>query len=108
MTTSTSRSAAGPRDDSLAESIAQLSLAQALQDVEVANSRVIDLTERLTGVLAELHALRVRVGELEHRGVAGLYRGSGTITSRAIVVTKAVARAVLPLKTRVWLRSQLR
>lgn len=45
--------------------IDRLSLAQALHDVDVANARVVDLTQRLIGAGRELAALREELASLQ-------------------------------------------
>jgi hypothetical protein len=91
----------------ITESIDRLSLEQALLDVEVANARVIDLTERLTAATAELRFLRQQmsttaVAPSRHTGLAG------SIRRMVAGPVKAIARAVLPLEVRVRLRAMLR
>lgn len=93
-------------DQPVAESLDRLSLEQALRDVEVANARVVDLTARLTTSHAELRELRTQVAELQRRGASGLSLAG--VRQRAVGPVKAVARAVLPLSLRTWLRAQLR
>jgi hypothetical protein len=92
---------------SITETIDRLSLEQALLDVEVANARVIDLTERLTAATAELRSLRQQVSTVPvaPSGPAGL---SASIRQMVAGPIKAVARAVLPLEVRVRLRAMLR
>jgi len=93
--------------DTVGDSIDRLSLQQALLDVEVANARVIDLTERLTASNAELRALRAQVTIAAQPQVAG----TGFTTSLRQLVAgpiKAVAHAVLPLDVRIRLRAMLR
>jgi hypothetical protein len=71
-----------PTDDtSLREEIDRLSLEQALRDFEVANARVVDLTQRLISAndkvveqQTELDRLRVELAEL--RAVHNAMRGS--------------------------------
>ena len=90
----------------ITETIDRLSLEQALLDVEVANARVIDLTERLTTATAELRALRQQVSTV---AVAPSGRGlAGSIRRMVAGPVKAVARAVLPLDVRIRLRAMLR
>ena len=93
--------------DTAGDIIDRLSLQQALLDVEVANARVIDLTERLTASNAELRALRAQFTMSAQPPVAG----SGfTASLRRLVAgpIKAAARAVLPLDVRIRLRAMLR
>ncbi len=90
----------------ITETIDRLSLEQALLDVEVANARVIDLTERLTTATAELRALRQQVSTV---AVAPSGHGlAGSIRRLVAGPVKAVARAVLPLDVRIRLRAMLR
>ena len=49
----------------LAAEMDQLSLAHALHDFEVANARVVDLTQRLIGVSRELAAARTELASLQ-------------------------------------------
>lgn len=91
----------------IAVTIDRLSLQQALLDVEVANARVIDLTERLTASNAELRSLRQQLGSLAPAPVAG----TGIVAPLRRLVAgpiKAIARAVLPLDVRRRLRAMLR
>jgi hypothetical protein len=91
----------------ITETIDRLSLEQALLDVEVANARVIDLTERLTTATAELRALRQQVSSV---AVAPSAQPGLVAAIRRMVAgpVKAVARAVLPLDVRIRLRAMLR
>jgi hypothetical protein len=93
--------------NSITETIDRLSLEQALLDVEVANARVIDLTERLTAATAELRALRQQVSTV---GAAPSGRTALGGSIRRIVAgpVKAIARAMLPLDVRIRLRAMLR
>lgn len=49
----------------LTEEMDRLALTQALHDVDVANARVIDLTQRLVGAGRELSALREELAALQ-------------------------------------------
>lgn len=91
----------------ITETIDRLSLEQALLDVEVANARVIDLTERLTTATAELRSLRQQVSTI---AVAPSRRTGLTGSIRRMVAgpVKAAARALLPLDVRIRLRAMLR
>ena len=76
----TPKHAARNRAGTTAHSLDQLSLEQALKDVEIANARVIDLTQRLIaaqnrtieleglvqGLQAELHELRTRYDQMRN------------------------------------------
>jgi hypothetical protein len=56
----------GPRDD-VAKALDEISLEQALVDVEVANARAIDLTSRLLSSRRELLAAKKEIADLrEH------------------------------------------
>jgi hypothetical protein len=90
----------------LADTIDLLSLEQALLDVEVANARVIDLTERLTASTAELRALRQQLASAPSPSArAGVVSWLRRLLARPV---KAAGRAVLPVDVRVRLRSMLR
>jgi len=93
--------------ETASDTIDRLSLQQALLDVEVANARVIDLTERLTASNVELRSLRQQLAASVQAPTAS---GSITASLRQLVAgpIKAVARAVLPLEVRVRLRAMLR
>lgn len=91
----------------IVDTIDRLSLEQALLDVEVANARVIDLTERLTASNAELRLLRQQLAPVAQAPAAG----TGIVVSLRRLVAgpvKAIARAVLPLEVRIRLRAMLR
>lgn len=90
----------------LVETIDRLSLEQALLDVEVANARVIDLTERLTASTAEVRSLRQQLASTPTPSSrAGVVAWLRHLVARPV---KAAGRAVLPLEVRVRLRSMLR
>jgi len=81
-----------------AEIVDRVSLEQALIDVEVANARVVDLTERLTESAQEIQRLHTMLQD--SRSVT-----SGLMTRIAVLRTpnssvRKLARAVLPLSVR--------
>ena len=59
------RGADAAADTSLTEDLDRLALTQALHDVDVANARVMDLTQRLIGAGRELAALREELASLQ-------------------------------------------
>lgn len=80
------------------EIVDRVSLEQALIDVEVANARVIDLTERLTESAAEIQRLSA---ELERaRSVSGVVRMRIARLRSTDGLLRKVARAVLPTGVR--------
>ena len=86
-----------------AEMLDQISLEQALIDVEVANARVIDLTGRLAESHLEAKQLRQQMLELSVS-----HAPTGGLRALAINSARAVARCVLPIGVRTRLRSALR
>jgi hypothetical protein len=96
-------------------SIDQLSLEQALIDVEVANARVIDLTGRLTQQAGEIANLRAELATLRgpqpapsRLSRAYVTNQIGRLRQSPIGFAKAMARRVLPAGVRARLRSALR
>ena len=89
----TSTSTATGNGDSLSAEIDRLSLEQALRDFEVANARVIDLTQRLVAQTAETKRLRHEVETLriEHGAVAA--RLNEILASRAYRIGLLIGRA---------------
>lgn len=83
----------------VAATMDRISLAQALQDVEIANSRVMDLTQRLIAANNEIVVLRRRVDEIQflHQQLDdehGRMQGSAAfrIASRIWAIRNAVRR----------------
>ncbi len=107
MSSTTASDSPAEAANPIIDTIDRLSLEQALLDVEVANARVIDLTERLTASNAELRSMRQQLAPVAQAPTAG----SGIVMSLRRLVAgpiKALARAVLPLDVRIRLRAMLR
>jgi hypothetical protein len=81
-----------------ADTLDRLSLEQALIDVEVANARVIDLTERLTESSAEIQRLRARLGHFRTITSSIVNRFMWLRTPNSTL--RIIARAVLPIRAR--------
>ena len=74
--------------------IDRISLEQALIDVEIANARVVDLTERLTESADEIRRLHHELART--RSVVSRFSGRLPRTGNLSVLVRRVARAVLP------------
>ncbi len=81
-----------------ADTIDRVSLEQALIDVEVANARVVDLTERLTESAEEIQRLRSEI-ERSRSATASLV-SKFTLLRTPNSTLRRLARAVLPLGVR--------
>jgi hypothetical protein len=104
------------RREPVEESLDRLSLVQTLRDFEVANGRVIDLTERLVVTSEELLAarleldstraerddLRARLDDLARRHEALLETHARTLERKSVKVGQAVwqARRAIPVRRR--------
>jgi hypothetical protein len=73
-------------------SLDQLSLEQALIDLEIANARVIDLTARLNQSGDEL--LRLRAELAQAKGLRGQFDGLGDSAVRALRLVRRRGRAL--------------
>ena len=69
----------------------RLSLEQSLRDLEVANARVVELTERLVGVSQELTTLRADL-IIAQEAVARAQQDNDTIRSTMVFRTASVMR----------------
>ncbi len=81
-----------------ADTIARVSLEQALIDVEVANARVVDLTERLTESAIEIQRLRAEVERA--RSVTATVLTNLRFLRTPTSSLRRLARAVLPVRVR--------
>ena len=95
-----------PPEAPVSAELDRISLAQALLDVEVANSRVIDLTARLTEAHAELQHLRTHSALLAQPIAAPVSQPA--FRSLVAPPLKAIARRVLPASVRVRIRRAMR
>jgi hypothetical protein len=89
---------ATPKAGAEAKSLDQINLEQALIDLEIANARVIDLTQRLNETSAELLRTRQQLGRAQ-RLIARLPIKSvadvNDLAHRAVRKAKSLVKAVL-------------
>lgn len=84
-------------DRSVQDSIDKLSLSQTLQDFEIANARVVDLSQRLTTLSRELIETRTELTalKLHHAGCESRLRSAETLMTSRSSPAEAELRATL-------------